>query len=136
MEVSELVQELADGRVRVFGDRSSRATRTEINLGRKCRVVVHKNTLQAEGIFAAAARFSEVGVVKGRRTFTLRIEVDPTTSQFNPIYLFLDGRQKVGEGYGQGMDLRVATDLLGFYIGGSDSGTSHTVIEWIRNKLK
>jgi len=134
--VSDILETLADGRVVVYGDRShaSRATRTEIRiLG--ALVVVHKNTNVAEGMFAAAACFSELEVVVGEQTHALRIIPDPRTSGFNPIYLFFEGNKKIGTGYGQQMDLRLASELLEEYVGGVSDRVPPEVVEWIRGKI-
>lgn len=140
-EVDTLLEELADGRVKVFGEvfgeppGGSRARRTEIQID-GALVVIHKNTLQAGGAFAAAARFSEVEVVRGARTSALQIKVDTSTSPTNPVYVFLDGINIVGRGYGQRMDLRIATDLLDVFVGGLHDHVSLSVINWIRDQIE
>ena len=127
---------LVDGLVTVFGAEGSRVTRTEVRLGSRVLVVIHKDTnLQAKGVFAAAARFNLLEVKEGERVHTLQIKVDSSTSPYNPIYLFLDGNQIVGQGYGQSMDLRIATDLLGVFVGGPSDHVSQGVINWIRDNI-
>ncbi|MBM4402447.1 MAG: hypothetical protein FJ044_04345 [Candidatus Cloacimonetes bacterium] len=134
-----VIETLANGRVLIFGESgASSAThprRTDIWREPGLLVKVHKNPLQTEGMFAAASRFNLLEVYSFNRLVgELGIKTDPTTSQFNPIYVFQDGDEEIGKGYGQQMDLRIASGLLGVYVGGPSDYVSPSIIAWIRDK--
>ena len=140
-ELNTVIESLADGRVFIFGESevpgASHSRRTDIWRELDLLVRVHKNPLQGEGMFAAVARFNLLEVYSIDQLMLvgqLEIKIDPSTSQFNPIYIFWDGEEQIGKGYGQYMDLRIASDLLGVYVGGPGDYVSPSVIGWIRDK--
>ena len=140
-QVTELLQEYGGGAVKVFGDpkrRSAGSLRTEVAL-KEGLVVIHKNLGNCGGNYGgfSIARFSEIEVVAGgKATGRLEIKVDPATSEFNPIYLFAEpgSENKVGIGYGQHIDLRLA-EGLGVGLLGSDSYVDESVLNLVREKL-
>jgi hypothetical protein len=137
-EVQEVLRQSDDGLVVRYGESgagSSAATRTEESLGAN-KVIIHKNTGLASGMYAAASRFNEVEVIKnGKRVGILRISVDDTSSPTNPIYLFFDGDSQIGVGYGQSMDYAIASSL-GAKIPHPSDQVQQQVIEWIKGKLE
>lgn len=143
-EVSDLIGEFAGGRVKVFGEIRRgvgqphiplvSAQRTDIQAGSEL-VSVHKGLNNAAGVFAAARRFSQIEVITGTEKHSLTVKVNPTTSPYNPAYIFLDGEDVLGLGYGQRIDLILASELLAERIDGGDGYVPDKVVEWIKGKL-
>ncbi len=144
-EVSDLIGEAAGGKVKIFGelrqvgDRSFipsvSAQRTDIEVGNGL-VSVHRGLNNAEGIFASARRLSQIEVKKGTDTHSLTVKVDPTTSPTNPLYRFLDGEEYLGSGYGQRIDLALASQLLEEQIPeGRYDHVPIEVVQWVKGKL-
>lgn len=134
-EVDTLVEEYLESRVQVFGEPKGYAMRTEIHLP-DALVVVHRNPAQMEGIFATAVHPSKIEVIKGDERFALEVEIDPGTSPFNPIYLFVDESGSiVGDGRGSRIDLKIASRLLRELSLTSYDYTSWYLINWLREKI-
>lgn len=145
-EVSDILEILADGRVRIIGDIGhedqvrSTAQRTEIDMGPKTQVDFHKNPLnQGNDMFAIAVRASKIEVKAGERSASLDIAIDNRgTSQHNPYYVFRDqGTQLAGLGYGQHMDITLATALTGISLEKANSSKiPASVIDWVKEKVR
>jgi len=143
-QVGEVLGTYLDGRVVVYGESpgltSSRARRTEIIVGPKDKVVIHKNTGVGRGIYSLAPHYSRLDVIHGEQVSSLTIKEDPLSADSNPIYLFIEGsgpeEKKFGWGWGQSMDLRLASVLTGEWIGGGNASFSDEVLTWIKEKLK
>jgi hypothetical protein len=99
-------------------------------------VIIYKDTgaENTKGYFQLAARFQKIELVIGETTHTLTVTIDPKTSAFNPLYYFFDGETQIGGGYGQSLDLRIASELLGENLGGL-SDQAYGVTDWIKSKL-
>ena len=136
-QLTDVSNVLADGAVIIYSEQGSKAKRTEITTKSGALIVIHKDTGVASGMYALAARFSRIEVFSPEtRTLVgeLTVKVDPQTSPTNPIYIFSDGDNKVGEGYGQNLDLRIASQLLRQDVGGAMDSAGE-VVAWINQKF-
>ncbi len=140
-EVSDLIGEFADGKVKVFGELRETAgrqyiprdgaQRTEIEVG-SAIVAVHRERTA----FTGAIRLSQIDVRRGKEIHSLTVQTDPTTSPSNPYYIFFDGETKVGLGAGQRTDLALASELVGQRIPeGSGNQLTPAVVNWVKGKL-
>lgn len=118
-ELAEASEKYADGKVVTYIDvanPTNRARRTEITVDGQGVVVVHKNTGVAEGLYALAARFNQIDVLRVDRSplglIQVRVHPDPRFSPTNPIYVFSEEDKALGEGHGQRLDLCLAASLL------------------------
>lgn len=136
-ELTEVIQTLADGAVCRFGEPFNQATRTEINFVPLGKVVIHKNPGHGIGIYAQAGRFDLIEVFSGEICVAqVQIRLDPDYREINPVYEFFDGENRIATaGYGQSMDLALASDLLGVSVGGDGDHIPHEMVVWIREKL-
>lgn len=142
--LTDVTYETNDG-YREYAHGNGQIRRSEIAISPSAKVVVHKNTGNARGTYAQAGRFNNLEVcITGPEeaiTHTLRIQVDPQTSGFNPVYLFMDGDERIGVGWGQRIDRKLA-GMLGiqgdedddFRVNGDHFEPA--VVEWIRAKLQ
>lgn len=139
-QVSGVLQTYLDGKVVVYGESASRATRTEIILGPKDKVVIHMNTGVGRGIYSLAPHYSKLDVIHGEQVSSLTIKKDPHSADSNPIYLFIEGsgpeEKELGWGWGQSMNLRLASTLTGKWIRGDGDRFPDEVLAWIKEKLK
>lgn len=139
-QVQDLLTELADGKIKVFGIKGespyTSASRMEIYTDNG-RVEVHKNTGGAGGIYGMASRFNGVKVVKETAVSELNIIIDKRTSPTNPIYIFeaKDTGITIGSGYGSEMDLGIADRILGLRVAHCGNYVSSDVTDWIKSKL-
>lgn len=148
-QVTEVVEEYAGGAVKVFGETFhpeehkrygdvSRAQRTEIAV-EGATVKVHNDYGTMGGIFGTCPHFGAVEVTAGDKTRILKVAADSQTSPYNPVYEFTDAGtgEKVGVGYGQSINLRLASYLTGDkHIPGGTDYVDWSVVKWIKDTVK
>ncbi len=135
---TDTLESFANSSGRVIGTHSNPngPRRSEITTPTGTTLVLHYNTGGGRGIYAAAARPNLLAVrLPDDRICTLVIEEDPNTAESNPIYLFKDGVYVVGRGYGQRMDLVLASAFLSNFHGIGGNFIEPAVLNWIRHRM-